>query len=394
MTERPAHSPLGASSAERWMECPGSVGLLRRNLSLAESDEPDYRAEGTAAHSALERCLREKTDAWEIVGWKTPNGREVTVEMADAIQVFLDTVRGPAYTEEWIEHSLDNPDFHPLFYGTLDQGGLRLDFDEISNEVWTLDINDFKYGQGVIVEVWHNPQVMYYAFGKLAQLWLRGIYPDLVRLRIIQPRGFHPEGPVRTWVVDADVIKKWAENELKPAMLRTATDTALNPGPHCRFCPAKLVCPVMVALFEAAVGADPKRVVDLTDPGLDAQYPMVEAVKHYLKALEAETYNRLLHGKEFTHSKLVHKKANRVWKPGAEDVLKLHTKEIYTAPEMKSPAEVEKLGGDIKKLVHEYAFTPESGLTVATTSDKRVAVKVPKAAETFAAFLNANGDDT
>lgn len=397
MVDRPSHSPLGASSAERWMECPGSVGLLKNLEIAAPSDEPDYRVEGTAAHAALEKCLRENLDAWEVVGHKFGKVT-VNVEMADAIQVFLDTVRPSLQcvdgAEEsgdkvYVEHGIDNPAFHPLFYGTVDLGIVFGVHDEDDNLVRTLEVNDFKYGQGIVVEVWHNKQIMYYAYGLLV------MHPEVtkVRLRIIQPRGFHPDGPVREWFVDADVIRQWAEGTLKPAMLRTATDATLNPGPHCRFCPAKLACPVMVSLFNAAATADPKAASDMSDPGLDAQYPLISAVKFYLKALEEETYNRQVHGKLFVHSKLVHKKANRVYKPGAREVLEvaLGKENLYDPPDFKSPAEVEKLGGPAKKLVHEWAYTPESGLTIAETSDKRVAVKVPTSSETFAAFLQSQG---
>ena len=44
------HSPLGASGAERWMECPGSTALLSQ-LDLGETDDPDYRVDGTTAHA-------------------------------------------------------------------------------------------------------------------------------------------------------------------------------------------------------------------------------------------------------------------------------------------------------------------------------------------------------
>ncbi len=384
MTEpRAAHSPKGASSSERWMNCPGSVELIK-NLSLPQTDEPEYRREGTAAHEALALCLLNAYDAWEVVNRTMSNGVVVSIEMADAVQVFLAAVRDgrPPGLQQWVEVQIDNPEFHPQFYGTVDLGLLYTDL---------LEVDDLKYGLGVIVEVWHNPQIMYYAYGLLMKL-PKADRPSKVRLRIIQPRAFHPDGPVREWIVDADVIISWAENTLRPAM--SSTSVELVPGPHCRFCPAKLVCPVMTSLFEAAVSADPKRVVELNDAALDVQYPMIEAVKFYLKALEEETFRRLQAGKVLSHSKLVHKKANRVWKPGAEAVLKLtYTPEqLYDPPTFKSPAEIEKLGGRARPLVHEYAFTPESGLTVASTSDKRVGVKVPASSETFAAYLEKPND--
>jgi len=363
------------------MECPGSVGLIKA-LALPLSDEPEYRQAGTDGHTLLEWCLRSPgnvADAWEASDL-TVNGKHPTVEMMDAVQVFLDTVR-PAIaraSQVMIEEHIDNPDFHPDFYGTVDCAVVY------NNEgVVTLDVNDFKYGQGVVVEVYRNPQIMYYAFGILAK------HPEvtLVRLRIIQPRAYHPDGPVRTWVVDASEIRTWAEEVLRPAMMTDSN--ALQPGPHCRFCPAKLVCPVMAALFEAAANADPAKVIALDDTALDVQYPLIAAAKLYLAALETETYARQVRGATFAHSKLVHKKANRVWNPEAVAALEaeLPKDKLYEPAAFKSPAEVEKLGGVAKKLVAEYAFTPESGLTVAPIMDKRVAVRVSSSEESFAKFL-------
>ena len=92
MTETlPVHSPLGASSAERWMNCPGSVTLLQ-HLGLDESEEPDYRREGIAMHEAAAHCLREGLDAWEIVN-QTFYETLMTPELADPIQVYLDHCR-------------------------------------------------------------------------------------------------------------------------------------------------------------------------------------------------------------------------------------------------------------------------------------------------------------
>lgn len=375
------------------MECPGSVALINE-LKLPESDAPDYRTAGTAAHAALEKCLHENLDGWEIVGLEF-EGVKADVTMADAIQVFLDTVR-PSFDgamQTYIEHGIDNPKFHPLFYGTVDCGVV---YDVgISNmpatlQTW-LDVNDFKYGEGVLVDVTWNPQIMYYAYGLLQ--WHPEV--EMVRLRIIQPRGFHPDGPVREWEVDAETIRKWAEGTLRPAMVRAEIDHALTAGPWCRFCPAKLVCPMLTGLFRAAALANPKEAVEVTNDMLGLAYQHVPAVKSYLKALEEETYRRLNLGQGVQGTKLVHKKANRVYKDGAAKVfVDKFGEEALTAPELKSPSAIEALGADAKALVKEWAYTPESGLTVALESDKKPAVIVKSVSETFAAAVQQIVVDT
>lgn len=378
---RPAHSPLGASGAERWMNCAGSVGLLQ-NLDLPETDEPDFAKEGTAAHEAAAKCALEGADAWERVG-EQHNGIEVTPEMADAIQEFLDECNAhiTPTSKVYTEFGIDAPEFHPQFYGTLDRG--------IVNDT-VMVIRDFKYGAGVMVEVERNPQIMYYAYGLLRH------HPEVteVSIGIVQPRGFHPDGPIRVApMMSADEIRNWAENELKPAMMRTAIDNDLDAGPWCRFCPAKLVCPLMVSLFGAAMTADPKQIIKHSDETADRDYKYLAAVKSYVKAYEADLLGRLKRGVVLRSCKLVPQKANRVYVPTIKvgdvdvpttDVVKQRFGEdALTKVEVLSPAQLEKLSPEAKKFVHEYAYTPRTGETVAPMDDKRPAVKVQTTAEAF-----------
>src|SRR6202789_4739697 len=89
---RPAHSPLGASAAERWMNCAGSVALIKQLNIQEDTDEPEYRGLGIAAHEAAAHCLKNGMDAWEVMGEKFHN-YEVDQNMAQAIQVYIDVVR-------------------------------------------------------------------------------------------------------------------------------------------------------------------------------------------------------------------------------------------------------------------------------------------------------------
>lgn len=372
---KPIHSPLGASSAERWMNCPGSVALLKV-LHLAPSDEPEYRSEGIAAHELGAFCLINDHDTWEHIGNKFYNV-EVTKEMADAVQVYLDTVR-PAMKIEgakrYIEYRISHP-AHPSFYGTLDEG-------TVYNK--TAEINDYKHGAGIAVEIEDNPQLMYYAYGFIRE------FPEVENLilRIIQPR-ITWLAPVREWKVSVAKVKQWAEEVLIPAMYIAELDGGdLDAGEWCRFCPAKLVCPLMNQLFGAAATTNPKQVIELTNNSLGRSYNYIQAVKFYIKALEDEIYNRLNRGGEVTGCKLVPKKANRVFKPEAcAEAKEKFGDDAFTKPEMKTPAEIDKLGATGKLFTKEYAYTPQTGLTVAAADDPRIAVKVLTTSEAFSTAL-------
>lgn len=395
------------------MNCPGSPALIAELKLGPEEDEPEYRRDGTAAHAGLAICMEGDKDAWEIAGDKMENGVVVDAGMAEAIQVFINFARPikQRASAVYIEHGMARPDLHPLFYGTVDFGAVWSEYnlappltppenfaelppdirkrvadhmlDRPFIETLVLDVVDFKYGEGIMVEAPWNPQFMYYAYGILK------LHPlvQKVRLTVIQPRmPWHAEGVVRTWEIDAETVIRWAEGTLRPAMIRTDTDPGLNPGDWCRFCPAKLVCPAMKALFGAATTADVREVVEWDDASAARNYDLIPAVKHYLRALEADAFRRLSHGSKFPNWKLVQKKANRVFKPEARDIFigKFGNKAL-TEPELLSPAQMEKLGHGAQELVHEYAFTPETGMTIAPADDARAAVAVKTLSERFPA---------
>ena len=392
--QRPIHSPLGASSAERWMNCPGSVALIKM-LNLEETDEPEYRGLGIAAHEAGAYCLKNNLDAWEVIGEKFYE-HEVDQEMAQAIQVYIDTVRpvmeregaivyiehGLAYTQndgrvtEILDPRADNL-LKKYFYGTGDNAVAR-PADKY------LDVVDYKHGEGIDVEVEENPQLLYYAFGFLL------LHPEVetVRLRIVQPRIGYAE-PVKTWIVKADYIRDWVADKLVPAMQLTEMEGAeFDAGSWCRFCPAKLICPMQASLFGAANSTNPKTIIELSDQTIGRSYKYIAAVKQYIKALEDEAFRRLNIGGQIPGIKLVPKKANRVFKPEASVIFKAKFGDDAMHPaELRSPAEMEKLGAAAKELVREYAYTPMTGLTVAVDTDKRVAVKVETTEQAFAAGI-------
>lgn len=388
------HSPLGASGAERWMNCPGSVAMIRRvqqllvEMGMPDEDDPDYRREGTAQHEAGEHCLTNHLDTWEIVGQKFCD-TEITPQLADAVQMYLDYVR-PFMEDGWtayVEFPISSP-VHPQFYGSLDFGAVGRA---------RIKVVDYKGGEGITVEAEENPQLMYYAFGIIDGLEREAdigltFDPDMpVDIAIVQPRAFHVDGPIREWTTTVGEIKAWVHGTLVPAMNATEFDQTLDAGPHCRFCPAKLVCPLLTSLFKAACVANPKHVVNFDDVSLARSWKYSKAVKFYLTALEVEMFRRLNLGRTEGFegvAKLVPKKSNRVFKPGAADAAKRTFGDDAMHPaSIKSPAELEKVSPAAKSFVKEWAYHPDTGLTVAAWDDPKPAVKVQSSTEAFGAVV-------
>jgi hypothetical protein len=374
------------------MNCPGSAQLLKE-LRLPQSDAEDYRANGTAAHAAAAKCLKENLDTWEIIG-ETFEGVVCDKEMADAVQLYIDYCRGlvtpstSVYIEERIgKDPAKRP--HPDFYGTAD-------FVAYDTDIVT--VVDYKHGEGVVVAAENNPQLLYYAYGVL--LSRPHVRSDrVVRMVIYQPRVHHHDGVIEDeWEITAGEVIAWGEEVLMPAMERAELENDFDAGKWCRFCPAKLFCPLLTGIFGAAAKADPKLLPNFGSKRLGLEYQQREAVKFYLKAMEDEVYRRNMLGNTVPGTKLVLKKANRIFKGGAEEVFKARFAEkAYSKPELLTPAAMDKISPEAKKLVDQWAYMPQNGLTVALETDSKPAVRVEKAVDLFAKFIdaadtNATGD--
>lgn len=360
-----SHSPLGASGAHRWMKCPGSVGLGYG----VDDPESDHAALGTAAHHIGAECLKKGVDAWTFMD--APLDIPCDKEMADAVQVYLDTIRrwhpDRHQGNSLIERSFYCPDIHKYFYGTAD----FVYVGEREVHVW-----DYKYGAGIVVEVKENPQCMYYACGVLSDLALWDSRVDTVVLHIVQPRGFHYDGPVRDWSISVDDLHDWLWGTLVPAMDRALVSRDTVSGEHCRFCPSRLMaCPQLAKdmdeLEKLMKEFEGKGAADLSNDQVARYLDLFDTAKITAKAAEQVAFTRLSAGHEIPGRKLAAKRPNREWKKGAEKhIVKKFGKNAYTEPALKSPAQIDAMP-EGKALTTRYAFKPDTGLTVVKGEDAR-----------------------
>lgn len=387
------HARKAPSGSERWMNCPGSIPItetMEQRGDIPERDDPDYTKEGLCAHELAALCLKTNTDGWEHLG-QSWHGAEVTAEMAEHVQLYLDTIRALVkgnHGGHFIEQHVGDAETG----GTIDD----LYFDMMEN---TLDITDLKYGEGIAVDAIMNTQLLTYAWEAFDFLQYRPNNVDnfKITLRIVQPRAFHASGlKVRTFELTYRELRMWFEVECAPARARVDSgDAKLMPGEWCRFCPAKLGCPAVAGMFEVATKAQVEDVKAVTDERLGIELEMVATVKMYLKALEEEVFRRLTAGHLVPGWKLVNKKADRVWKQTIdlqdgkppvklEEAVKaaLGDQELYTKPSLKSPAQIEKLIGG-ERFVSLWAFKPQTGMTLAPAGDNRPGIVQKPVAERF-----------
>lgn len=239
-----AHSRLGASSAKRWMTCPGSFKL---HEEAPHGGTSVYAAAGTVAHALAETALElgEAADKVPVGQFVQNQGHEIVVdeEMRAAIGVYLDAVRARVSAGIESRHE-QRVTLNPWWAGETPPPVPM--FGTVDTWIWRprsgcLTIMDFKYGSGVYVQHTDNPQLLYYAAGALLL-----VPRDLVRtveLVVVQPRA-RGQDPVRSETIDALDLRVWIDTQLKPAVAAVQDpDAPLVPGAHCRFCAAKPTCP-------------------------------------------------------------------------------------------------------------------------------------------------------
>jgi hypothetical protein len=404
------HALLGASSAKRWINCPGSVQLIAQLPEAEQNRSSSYAEEGNAAHAVASKCLTEESDANAFLGWQVAYGihefivykgaarersYEVTEEMAEAIQVYLDAVR--AEVKRLGKHAIllveerVQPAPRDDMFGTAD-AIVFVPFGELT-------VFDFKYGEGVFVEVKDNEQAKFYALGAYERT--AGI--ESVKLVIAQPR-YHGQEKVRAFDLPPEELTGWRSEVLLPAADATkAPGAPLKAGEWCRFCAAAGVCPAQRAQALEAAGLEfdvlvqdafPTLYVPDTPELLAKAAELIPALKVWSKEVMGAIERHLRRGTDIPGNKLVRKSAHRRWKREAELLAALvkagiDEDDIFTEPKLRSPAQLEK-NKKAKAIIAEYIDQPLGELVVVPTND-------PRPAETLAitefSVVDAEGDD-
>lgn len=400
MADPRAHATRGASSAYRWMNCPGSLNLIE---TIPEGDRSGgtnfYASQGHAAHSLAEMCLLQDKAAAEFldttVADEAGDLHVVDFDMANAVQVYLDEIarQRAAYptAESNVELRFDLTWLRPDMFGTCDH--------VLTEPFGDLVVTDYKHGAGVVVEVVWNAQLMYYALGALYEAG-GPENVDQVTIVVVQPRARHADGPVRSWTLSAEALWEWRETLAAAADATRHPNAALAAGDWCRFCPAAAICPETRALVQrtaaldfADAPLDPKDesnlpAIPVSPEELAQAMNVIPVIDAWCRAVEGEAQARLTRGQVVPGYKLVRKRANRRWKDEADVERKLKNKrgvktaDIYKRT-LQSPAQIEKIlgGKDGKAWVAKYAIKPEGGLTVAHESDARDGEPAPALAD-------------
>lgn len=380
------HSTFSASSAERWIHCPGSIHMA----SLFPPTTSPAAEEGTLAHELAALMIEgARRDALEAIEAKVnrfyeahPDLRDSFAAMLRTLEPYIDYVTA-AYVNALAvdpaavlltEQRVDFSDTVPGGFGTSDVviiGGGRV------------TVIDLKYGKGVPVSAKDNPQIRLYAIGAINAFDL--VYDfDRVKMVIYQPRL----DSVTEEELSVDALRAWADTTVKPAAEAAASDDPpYCPGEWCasHFCPGAGVCRARaeyVLALERHAGKDPAL---LSDEELSDALTRADVLQKWAKALNSYAMGEIQTGHAIPGWKIVEGRSNRIFadedKVVAAAVRAGFDKALLFKSSLIGITDMEKLMGkkQFKEVLGALVVKPAGAPKLAPESDERPAFNSAKA---------------
>ena len=363
------HSVLGASAADRWMNCTPSAQLT----AGMEDETTTFAAEGTAAHALCEwkvrKALKMRAGRRPTSDYWTDEMEEFTDDYRDFIMDLVGqaklTCKDPVTL---IEQHLDFSCYVPDGFGT---GDFLLVADK------ELNVVDFKYGRGVAVYADHNPQMMLYALGAL-NLFDCLYDIEQVTMTIIQPRL----SSISTWTISVEELYKWAEEVLKPkAELAAKGEGEFISGSWCRFCKARNTCRARAESFLELAKMEFQPPALLSDEEVAEVMEQADELSKWASDVMAYAQAEAIeNGKHWNGYKLVEGRSTRRFtdeKKVEEAAKGAGYTDIYNKSLITLTAFEKLMGKDtFKEVLGSYVTKPAGKLTLVPVSDKRPEVTV------------------
>ena len=348
---------VGGSTAKRVMNCPGSVALVQL---APPSPSSVYADKGTLLHSAISEVLLGEDN---VIGM-TYEGQTLDQDVIDqklqpALDL-LDKLDPDGEMKLAIETRVGFGKFLPGAFGSCDVLG-RLGS--------TAYIIDWKFGDGIAVDAEENEQLMYYAAAAMRTPEVAWVFDGAVAIEcvIIQPPV------IRQWTTTPARIKAFEKDLKRAVKVASLPDAKLNPGSHCKFCPAKPTCPAMTGAVDRALKV---KLDAIDDDMLGAYAANAVLLQGWIDDLNALVQTKIEKGYKIPGWKLVAKRGTRSWVDqgkAADALAALGVDPIKK--EIVSPAQAEKLLKAKKQNLPEgLTVSVSSGDTLAPESDPRPAV--------------------
>lgn len=370
-----AHALLSPSAAHRWLNC-AAAPRLEANVS---DEGSSFALEGTLAHAYCALKLKEflglptKGEAAEIAQLNDDYHSGEMDEYTDSYKTIVlekfNAARAATKDAQLlVETRLDFGSYVPEAFGTADA---------IIIADGTIEVIDFKYGKGVKVSAYENPQMMIYALGTMKAFGFE-YNIGAVKMTIVQPRIDN----LSEYTISATELQGWADNVLKP---KAATAYKGNgpqmPGAWCQFCKVKSCCRALASYCrETAESALDPRLLSPSELGGEI-LPKLSVIKTWLSGVEDYALQQALSGVQLPGWKIVEGRSNRKITDTEAVAAALGeegytTTEIYKPQELRTITELEKLVGKktFAAIAGEWIDKPAGKPTLAPESDKRPAI--------------------
>lgn len=296
----PKHALLSASSSKQWLNCPPSAKLCAE----VPDKGSEFAKQGTEAHALCEykvlkalghKGLRDPTKRFTMYDAEMENCTEeyrnfVMEQVEEAKKRFPEPV-------VLVEQRLDFSRWVPDGFGT---GDCLIVSDEIH-------VIDYKHGLGVLVDAYHNTQMMCYALGALD---LYDFFYDIkaIKMTIFQPRRDN----ISTFTITKKELLSWAENVLAPtAQLAYKGEGEFKAGDHCTFCKIRSTCRKRAEYNLELAKYDFAMPSTLTDTEISAILPKADSLVSWANDVKEYALQNALRGTKYEGYKVVEGKANR-----------------------------------------------------------------------------------
>ena len=369
------HAFLSPSGSHRWLNCTPSA-MLESEFPGGSSSAAE---EGTAAHEfcehKLKKALRRRSKR-PVSDYDSDEMQEYTDSYVDYVleqlEVAKQTCKDPMVL---IEQKVDFSEYVPDGYGTADC---------IIVSDNTLQIIDFKYGLGVLVDAEQNTQLMCYSIGAL------NLFDSLYDIKEVTMHIFQPRREnVQNWTIPVDELKAWAEEELKPkAQMALNGEGEYHPGEWCQFCKAAVRCRARAEEKLRLARQEFKMPPLLADSEIEEVLTILPDLTKWADGILAYATDAAVnHGKEWNGFKVVEGRSVRKYKD--EELVAQAAKDhgytdIYRQS-LITMTEMQKLMGkkQFDQILGDLIVKPQGKPNLVPVTDKRPAMNVTNANNEF-----------
>ena len=363
MTQASVHSRLSPSSAYRWTQCAGSANLCQEMPNTTSI----YAEQGTRLHIASAETLERLKNTVSFVN-------EEEMEAVEQYTNFVKSIKGELH----VEVKLSGAKFHSDFRGTAD--AVVVDYEQN-----TLTVIDAKFGWGFVsienTDRSPNLQLMHYLMYADA-FFGKGKKFSKYEIIIVQPFA----GGVKRRIVTLSELSNFTNQAIVAALRTDNNSNEFVLGGHCKFCPAKIVCPAMQEISRSAVemgkqinslGEEEVMVMNAGANIIAKALEEAQYAKMWLDALDSHAEAMLKDGVNIQGWGLIPKRAVKKWRN--EDEVKIAVEQLNLVDAaydtlLKSPAQLKtllkqkKIAYSLDELIISESSGVKLGRTISTSA--------------------------